>query len=319
MKVSVIVPVYNAERYLEQAVRSVLVQPQTVEVLLIDDGSTDASLSICSALASQDRRVRVLRHADGTNQGAAASRNLGIRSATADFIAFLDADDYMLEGRFEPADARFAEDPSIDGVYDAVGTFLEGETAIEWWSRNRGAEMLTTITASIAPEDLFVDLLTWRHGWFCTDGIVVRQHLIDRTGLFDTALHLAEDSLMWRKMAIVGRLVGGSLDRPVAMRRVHGNNTIIRAENDDMAQNREMLRRLLRWCRARGISESYRHAVIATLVNQTQRTAPRPSVDIWSRAVHAARLLALIPNDPLVLRNAIWRRATREAARRAVG
>jgi glycosyltransferase involved in cell wall biosynthesis len=314
VKVSVVVPVYNAATYVEQAVHSALQQPQTAEVLLVDDGSQDGSLSLCRDLERRQRRVRVLRHVDGGNRGASASRNLGITASAASFIAFLDADDFMLEGRFEPAQARFARDASIDGVYDAVGTCLEGETAREWWAEHRGDSMLTTISAPIAPEELFAALLSWRHGWFCTDGIVVRRQLFERTGLFDTGLHLAEDSLMWRKMALAGRLVGGSIDRAVAMRRVHGDNTIIRRQQDDMVQNREMLRRLLRWSRAREVPESDRHAVIAALVRQIQRSGSSSHLGILARAVSVRQILALISIDHLVLRNPIWLRAIRDAS-----
>ena len=226
--------------------------------------------------------MRVLRHADGGNHGASASRNMGITSSVADFVAFLDADDFMLEGRFEPAQARFAQDPSIDGVYDAVGTCLEGETARDWWAEHHGDWMLTTVTMAIQPEELFGELLFWRHGWFCTDGIVVRRQLFQRTGLFDTGLHLAEDSLMWRKMALAGRLVGGSIDRAVAMRRIHGNNTIIRYQQDNTAQHREMLRRLLRWSRRRKLRESDWQALITALVRQIER--PSYHLGILARA-----------------------------------
>jgi glycosyltransferase involved in cell wall biosynthesis len=313
VKVSVVIPVYNAEAYVEQAVLSALEQPQTAEVVLIEDGSSDESLPRCLDLARAHPRVRLLRHADGGNHGASASRNLGITSCVGDFIAFLDADDFMLDDRFAPAQARFAENPSIDGVYDAVDTCFEGETARRWWTEHRGTAMLTTLNAVIAPEQLFADLLSWRHGWFCTDGIVVRRQLFERTGLFDTGLQLAEDSLLWRKMALVGRLVGGSLDRPVATRRVHGGNTIISRLEDDAPLNREMLRRLLRWCRGRELRDSDRHALIAALVNQIEPSGSSYRLGIVPRAMRAIQLLALVASDPQVMRNATWRRAASDA------
>ena len=123
---------------------------------------------------------------------------------------------------------------------------------------------------------------------------------------------------MWRKMALVGRLVAGSLDRAVAIRRVHGMNTIIRRQHDDMAQNREMLRRLLRWCRDRRVRDSDRHAIISALVHQMHRSRGPLDRGIWGRTVFAARMLALVSTDLLVVRNPIWRRAAREAAGRAM-
>jgi teichuronic acid biosynthesis glycosyltransferase TuaG len=91
-RVSVITPVWNAEATLGQTVASVQAQSfADWEMLIVDDGSTDASLALARALAAQDPRIRVL--AQEANAGAAAARNRGIREAAGRFIAFLDADD----------------------------------------------------------------------------------------------------------------------------------------------------------------------------------------------------------------------------------
>jgi len=89
--VAVVIPVYNAESTLAHTVESVTNQThRNLEILLVDDGSTDASPEIAQRLAEQDARIRVIRQA---NQGVAATRNNGARAAKADYIAFLDNDD----------------------------------------------------------------------------------------------------------------------------------------------------------------------------------------------------------------------------------
>lgn len=91
--VSIIIPVYNSELYLTRCVDSVLAQTYSkIEVLLIDDGSTDNSYSLCQQYAQHDSRVKVL-HQD--NQGAAAARNTGLDNATGDYIMFCDSDDIV--------------------------------------------------------------------------------------------------------------------------------------------------------------------------------------------------------------------------------
>ena len=100
MKVSVIIPVFNAEKFIRKAVESVLDQSETGEILLIEDTSPDNSLKICQELEEKHDRVRLLRHDDLLNHGAGATRNLGIRNAKFDYVAFLDADDFYLKGRF---------------------------------------------------------------------------------------------------------------------------------------------------------------------------------------------------------------------------
>lgn len=91
--ISIIVPVYNVERYLEQCVDSLIHQTyQNIEILLIDDGSTDASGVICDRYAKQDSRIRVVHQ---ENQGAAVARNKGIELAEGNYLAFVDSDDFV--------------------------------------------------------------------------------------------------------------------------------------------------------------------------------------------------------------------------------
>lgn len=93
--VSVIVPIYNSEKYLEAALDSVKAQSyKTIEVLMIDDGSTDSSSAICERYAMEDSRFRMIHQ---MNQGPSAARNHGIREARGEYIVFLDSDDMLHE------------------------------------------------------------------------------------------------------------------------------------------------------------------------------------------------------------------------------
>lgn len=92
--VSVVIPVFNVERYLRQAIESVLRQTESNwELILVDDGSTDGSEAICANVAERDARVQALHQ---TNAGAAAARNRGLSVARGDWILFLDSDDFYL-------------------------------------------------------------------------------------------------------------------------------------------------------------------------------------------------------------------------------
>ena len=94
-KISVIVPVYNVEKYLPRCIESILSQTfSDFELLLIDDGSTDTSGNICDAYAKTDSRIKVY-HTE--NRGVSAARNLGIQEASADWICFVDSDDWVEE------------------------------------------------------------------------------------------------------------------------------------------------------------------------------------------------------------------------------
>lgn len=92
-EISVIVPVYNAEKYLNRCIDSILAQTYTdFELLLIDDGSTDNSGKICDEYAEKDTRIRVFHKENG---GASSARNVGLDNACGEWIAFADSDDYV--------------------------------------------------------------------------------------------------------------------------------------------------------------------------------------------------------------------------------
>lgn len=109
---TVLLPAYNAERYLPEAIRSVLDQTHTeFELIVINDGSRDRTLEIAKEFAELDKRVRVITH---TNRGIAASLNVGIEAAASDWIARMDADDIMLPTRLERQLAFFSANPTVD-------------------------------------------------------------------------------------------------------------------------------------------------------------------------------------------------------------
>lgn len=97
--VSIIVPVYNVEMYLPQCIDSILAQSYSnIEVILVDDGSTDSSLSICREYAERDERIRVYHQ---NNMGVSAARNTGISNARGEYIAFVDSDDLIRQDYIE--------------------------------------------------------------------------------------------------------------------------------------------------------------------------------------------------------------------------
>lgn len=92
--VSIIVPVYQVKEYIEECVESLLAQTYTnLEILLVDDGSTDGSGAMCDEYAAKDNRVRVIHQ---ENQGLSAARNTGIKLAMGEYVAFVDSDDVVL-------------------------------------------------------------------------------------------------------------------------------------------------------------------------------------------------------------------------------
>ena len=97
--VTVVIPVYNVEKYLEYCIKSVVEQTcSEIEILLIDDGSTDGCPEICDEWAGKDSRIRVIHK---ENQGLGLARNTGIENATGKYICFFDSDDYIAKDTVE--------------------------------------------------------------------------------------------------------------------------------------------------------------------------------------------------------------------------
>lgn len=120
-RVSVVVPAHNAERYLGEALSSIFAQAvRPLEVIVVDDGSTDGTAEIAAAYEPQ---VRVIRQ---TNRGAGAARNAGIDAASGDLIAFLDADDLWTSGRLS-TQLEAADSADVDLVFGHVEHFVSPE------------------------------------------------------------------------------------------------------------------------------------------------------------------------------------------------
>ena len=99
IKVSVVIPIYNAEKYLEQCIRSVMEQTlKDIEIILIDDGSTDGSAEICNKFVSEDKRI-IYYYKE--NEGLAAARQDGIERASGEYVGFVDSDDWVEPDMFE--------------------------------------------------------------------------------------------------------------------------------------------------------------------------------------------------------------------------
>lgn len=227
IKFSVIIPVYNARKYIAQAVESALEQSETGEILLVEDGSSDGALEECIKLAKKYCQVKLLQHKDGRNMGPSISRNIGINNAGFKYIAFLDADDYYLPNRFKKTVDVFRNYIIADGVYEAVGKNFEEVT--DQSSKNEAlSNDLITIHGSIEPDYLFKKLmkLNAHYGSLHLDGLTVRKDLFIKSGYFNEKLPLHQDTELIWKMIALGRLFPGNTEFPVAIWRAHKSNRI---------------------------------------------------------------------------------------------
>ena len=251
--ISVIIPVYNSALYIQKAIESVLEQPEDIEIVIVDDGSTDSSLIICKKIATNNKKIKVFQHPDKKNHGRSASRNLGIENANGKFIAFLDADDYYLPNRFVNDLKLLEDDESVDGVYNAISAHFYREYTL----RERDRFSLTTIREEIPPEKLFEKMMPIGNcGYFSGIGLTVRKNIFEKTGYFNEDLEVAEDTELWIKFALVSNLKAGIINQAVSMRGVHNRNVSFRNDALYLSNNLKMYDLLLNWSFENDISIS---------------------------------------------------------------
>ena len=286
---SVIIPVYKAERFLERAVRSALSQPEVAEVILIEDGSPDGSLEICRRLEAAHERVVLLRHPDGENRGAGASRNRGLEAARGEFIAFLDADDVYLPGRFEQDVDRLRADPEALGIFHAMG-------ACELPEERRIEGRLTTLSGVPDRDRLFEQKMGIEavKGSFSICALTVRSRAARDVGPMNEGLRLHQDSEWISRLVLTGPLLAGQLDEPVALRGVHPGNRYLNNERRH-STNALFLQSLLSWMVDHRIP-AHRQRLVADYLRVLQCHL-KPSIG------GRLRVVANLFRDPRLMRN----------------
>ncbi|MGH6924459.1 MAG: glycosyltransferase family 2 protein [Propylenella sp.] len=183
--VSVIIPVHNRAAYLREAIDSVLSQTyRAIEVVVVDDGSTDGSVALAESIARDDPRVRTVRM---QNEGPSAARNAGLDHARGEFICFLDADDWIMPDKIRRQMNALHARPDVDLVYSDFWRFKDADgTVLESF---RGP-----------PPVPFPGILVYRN-WFGIMAPLFRRRLLERVGRFDTSLRWAEDWDFWYRCA----------------------------------------------------------------------------------------------------------------------
>lgn len=165
--VSVVIPVFNGERFLREAVQSVLDQQYSpLEIIIVDDGSTDGT---ATAAKSFSEAVRYLYQA---NQGPAAARNRGIEQAQGELIAFADVDDLWPKDKLELQLPYLLRDPKIDIVLGRIQQVLLSETVDGETQSQEFAEPAFSVNLG---------------------GAVIRKSVFERVGLFDETMRYSED------------------------------------------------------------------------------------------------------------------------------
>lgn len=206
-RISVIIPCYNYGRFLPDAVNSVLGQKKdglAVEIIVVDDGSTDDTAAVAQRLGSS------IQYIYQENQGPSAARNSGIRIARGDYLVFLDADDLLTAGTLASHIDNFSAHPELDvSVCLSLQIFenKDGKTASYLWPLKCAHLDMHLCHSNISPIHTFM----------------LRAHVAQDLGFFDPGLRACEDQDYWLRCAALGKRIGPNPEGLVIYRKHDGS------------------------------------------------------------------------------------------------
>jgi glycosyltransferase involved in cell wall biosynthesis len=202
LSVSVIIPVFNGERFLAEAIESVLAQAyHPLEIIVIDDGSTDSTAEIAHRFADQISYIRQ------PNRGPAAARNAGLRRAQGDLIGFLDADDLWTPDKLASQEAAFTKSPSVKIVLGHLQRLKPART--HGFVPHGSPELALNLGASL-----------------------IRRQVFHAVGTFDESLRFGDDWDWYMRVRELGVSILVQNDVVLFYRRHDANLTNQREEND---------------------------------------------------------------------------------------
>jgi glycosyltransferase involved in cell wall biosynthesis len=211
-KVSIVIPCYNQARFLGEAIRSVLFQGYTdLEIVVVDDGSSDGTEEVASCYAKGDPRVRLVRQ---ENLGLAAARNRGLAEVSGEYVVFLDSDDRLVSGALEVGVRELEAHPGCAFVSGHCRKIAADGSIVPGWEQFR------------VRDDLYLELL--RSCPVYVPAVMYRRCVFDAVGDFDTSYRAAEDYDLYYR--ILERFPVHCHDTLIAeIRRHDGNMTRDRA------------------------------------------------------------------------------------------
>jgi glycosyltransferase involved in cell wall biosynthesis len=217
-KVSIIMPSYNHERFISQAIESVLYQTYSNwELIIIDDGSLDSSRKIIMEYASKDKRICFFEQ---KNMGVSKTLNRGINLSKGEVICFLDSDDAFykekIEKQLDLLENGFDLITTKISTIDEQGEHILNSTIDSWYN---------DFDNVVFKED--IELNFFKKNYICKSSVMVKKQLFNKVGLFDEKLIMAYDFLLWMKMIKKGVRIC-RIDETLTFYRWHKNNETIK-------------------------------------------------------------------------------------------
>jgi len=271
MTVSVVIPAYNVESHIARALDSVLAQTRPpTEIIVVDDGSTDGTAEVIQ------RYGPAVRYLHSDHVGAAEARNIGIRAAHGDWIAFLDADDEWLPEKLALQTALLARHPDLVWCYGNMFVQRVGQTG-RTYSHNPDR-----IRRALGDAEVFDDYLQALAAGAPTSCItwVVRHDVLDAVGMFCSELPWAQDADLALRLAYRWPRIG-YIHRPLAINHFGRAGSITARHWSNLERRCRFLERHAELSRQAGAWDRFRPCVRWLLIQWTRRyLAVEPPVDL---------------------------------------
>lgn len=296
--VSVVIPAYNAEKYLRETLESVFGQTyRPIEVIVVDDGSVDATVSVV------EQYTQAVPGADSSslvcirqkNAGPSAARNRSIRASAGEYVAFLDSDDLWPADKLSSQVALMEEHKDAFLVFGDVQRFSDGKKARPSMFRNKGLGP-EFFGGGFYVENAFEKLL--ETNYIPTGTVMLRRGFEESAGLFDEDFRQVEDVELWCRVALKHRV--GYSSEVWELKRDHGSNV----SNDNEAMQASYIRVLEKLerefageLRARGVSIDRCFAVAYQRLGyicMAKNSNPRARKYLWKSMLRRPRLKTLV-------------------------
>lgn len=207
--VSVIIPVYNGEKFIENAIVSVLNQKGVnFELIVIDDGSVDTTITVVNKYSDQLKLIKK------NNEGVSKARNVGLKHAQGKYIAFLDADDVFLPGKLLKQVSALSSTDGAVLCHSNMGNIDENGNLLD--------KPVMQHEMDDPPESGYVlkNLFNWN--FIFTSSVVVRRNVFSKAGGFNEQLSYAEDYELWLRISCYGKII--YLNEILLNYRIHENS-----------------------------------------------------------------------------------------------
>lgn len=247
IQLSIIIPLFNKNAYISEAIETVLhSEINDFELIIIDDGSTDGSDLIAKEIASQySGSIKYIEHDLHANLGISATRNFGIKQAKGEYISFLDADDIVSQSRFHEAIHYLSQHRELDGIIQPVDLLFENEQSNELWKEY---ERRFGCSQEITNNNLLKAMLLENICRVLTPSFVIKKSLLNKTGLFSEKYKLSEDFHFWLRLAACGKFEYLDSEEPAAWYRRNDQNTWYPDKRDSF-RDIDVLSDVFRWAK----------------------------------------------------------------------